>query len=94
MDTEQQLQNYLRRKALARGVGFDKLESRSRRGFPDVMLYRAGRIVFVELKTPTGRGRLTRLQEKCIDTLRAQGLEVRVISTATGVDWLLDELVQ
>lgn len=86
MKTESQLQNYLKREAKKAGIGCDKLESRSRRGWPDCILYKDGAVMLVELKSPAGTGRLTALQDHCIKNLRKQGLDVRVVSNKEEVD--------
>lgn len=89
MNTEKNLHEYLKREAKSAGVVFHKLESRSRRGFPDVMLARDGKTIFVELKSPRGTGRLHPLQVHCHEELRSAGLVVEVIASAVGVDEVL-----
>ena len=50
------------------------------------------RVVFVELKTPAGTGRLSALQKREIELLRHAGADVRIIDTVEGVDDLIAEL--
>ena len=52
------------------------------KGFPDLVLVRPGRVLFVELKSRTGK--LSLDQVAWIDSLRAAGADVRVWQPA---DW-------
>jgi hypothetical protein len=91
MKTEAGLQLYLFRQAKMHQIFCRKMEASGRRGFPDVLLIN-DRVVFVELKTPAGTGRLSALQKREIDLLRRAGADVRVIDTVEGVDDLIAEL--
>ena len=91
MKTEKDLHRYLRTVARERGVLFHKLESKSARGFPDVMLAKGGKILFVELKSPSGTGRMSGLQKRCHVQMREAGLDVRVVDSVGGVIFLLSE---
>ena len=51
-----------------------KFVSPAQRGVPDRIFIKAGRIVFIEFKASGGK--LTALQERMIDRLKAQGCEV------------------
>src|SRR5882762_7601711 len=62
-----------------------KLNPIGLRGLPDRMLLLAGgRVIFVELKIPTGR--LSRLQQYVHERLRALGFRVEVLWTRQQVD--------
>ena len=91
--SEKDLQNYLKKLCKRHGVYFAKTESRSGRGFPDCVLIFDGSVVFVELKSPTGKGRLSELQVRCHSSIMVAGGDVRVLSSVGGVDGLIDELV-
>ena len=91
MNSEKQLQNYLKRRCKSLGWSFDKLESKSRRGFPDVMAARAGVVWFLELKSPSGKGRLSALQKHCIQSMKANGLNVSVCANTTEIDQIIEE---
>jgi len=93
MKSEKDLQSYLRQVAYRAGVLFHKVESRSTRGFPDVMLMHGGVVVFVELKTPSGEGRLSAAQKVCIRDIQAHGGTVRVIDSVAGVDEIVPEII-
>ncbi len=86
MATEKRLQQYCKTLAKGCGVGFYKLECVGRRGFPDVMLIKGAKIVFVELKSPSGTGRLSALQTHRIAELRELGATVLVVDSFAGVD--------
>ena len=90
MKTEGALQRYMKNQCSEFGILFHKVESRSARGFPDVFLAYDGRIVLVELKNPTGCGRLSKLQERCIGQLRSQGVIVLVVASKAEADAAVD----
>ena len=92
--TEKGLQQYLRKEALKVGATFDKLESRSRQGFPDCLLIAGGWCWFVELKSPSGAGVLSTNQVRVIADLKAHGANVRVISQVYEVNALIEEIKQ
>ena len=94
MKTEKQLHNYLRGQCRAHGISFDKVESRSRRGFPDCFLAYKGRIRLVELKSPAGTGRLSALQKFVIKDLRAHGVWPSVADSKESVDDIIDLILQ
>jgi len=85
------LQKYLFARAKENRVLARKMAAVGRRGFPDVLLARGGQIIFVELKSPTGRGRLSKLQEREIALMRSIGIDVRVIDSKEGVDDVIRE---
>lgn len=89
IESEKQLHNFIKREAKARGVLCDKLESRSRRGWPDIILAYADRCVFCELKAPTG-GVLGVLQARCIRDMQDHGLDVMVVGTVDQAVSILD----
>ena len=91
MKTEAHLQGYLFRQAKRHKIFCRKMQATGRRGFPDVMLVN-DRVVFVELKTPAGTGRLSALQKREIELLRHAGADVRIIDTKEGVDDLINEI--
>lgn len=65
-----------------------KLAPQARRGIPDrLLLLPGGRVVFVELKTPTGR--LSPAQRHCITALNNLGVTAVVIRTVEQLDALL-----
>ena len=91
MKTEAHLQGYLFRQAKRHKIFCRKMQATGRRGFPDVMLVN-DRVVFIELKSPSGTGRLSALQFVEIGLLRHAGADVRIIDTKEGVDDLINEL--
>ena len=91
MKTEAHLQAYLFRQAKMHQIFCRKMQASGRRGFPDVLLIN-DRVVFVELKTPAGTGRLSALQKREIELLRHAGADVRVISTKEEADDLIKNL--
>lgn len=91
MRTEAHLQAYLFRQAKRHQIFCRKMEASGRRGFPDVLLIN-DRVVFIELKSPAGTGRLSALQIVEIKLLRHAGADVRIIDTKEAVDDLIAEL--
>ena len=59
-------------------------------GVPDrIVVFRSGRIIFVELKT--ARGKLTPLQNLKIKELLSMGCDVRIVRSKEEVDSLVKE---
>lgn len=94
MAGEGRLQAYLKRQCEARGVHFRKIKFEGRRDCPDVLLYHKGRVMFVELKNPNGKGRLSQGQVREISRMMAEGIDARVISKKEWVDVIIAELTQ
>ena len=89
MKTEKDLHNCLRRVARDHGILFHKMKSKSARGFPDVMLAKGGKVLFVELKSPSGTGRVSALQKRCHVQMRGAGLDVTVVDSEDAVRGLI-----
>ena len=91
-NSERNLQRYLIISAELHDIFCRKVQAIGHVGFPDMFLARNGRIVLVELKSPTGRGRLSRKQEKEIERLRNEGINVYVIDSYAGADDVIKNL--
>ena len=91
-NSERNLQRYLIISAELHDIFCRKVQAVGHVGFPDVFLARNGRIVLVELKSPTGKGRLSKKQEKEIERLRNEGINVYVIDSYAGVDDVIKNL--
>lgn len=89
MKTEKDLQNYLRKECIKRGVLYYKVQAVSQRGFPDCFLAYDGKTLLVELKSPAGTGRLSPLQITNINKLVKQKVWVEVVASVKEVDDLL-----
>jgi G:T-mismatch repair DNA endonuclease (very short patch repair protein) len=94
METERDLQLYLKNAAKAAGVYQRKMVAVGHVGFPDILLAHRGRVVFVELKTPKGTGKLSEKQIREIGRLLAVGVEVQVIWQQGEVDELIREITR
>jgi len=92
MTSERALQNYLIDLADAHEIFCRKVQALGHTGFPDLFLARNGRIVLVELKSPTGKGRLSKKQEKEIERLRNEDINVYVIDSYAGADDVIKNL--
>ena len=91
-NSEKDLQRYLIAHAESHDIFCRKVQAVGHVGFPDVFLARNGRIVLVELKSPSGKGRLSKKQEKEIERLRNEGINVYVIDSYAGVDDVIKNL--
>ena len=91
-NSERNLQRYLIVSAELHDIFCRKVQAIGHVGFPDMFLARNGRIVLVELKSPTGKGRLSKKQEKEIERLRNEGINVYVIDSYAGVDDVIKNL--
>ena len=92
MTSEKNLQDYLLKKAKFNNIYARKVVAVGHTGFPDVMLVVYGNVLFVELKSPTGKGRLSKKQEKEIERLRNEGINVYVIDSYAGADDVIKNL--
>ena len=90
--TEKHLQTYLFKQAKAKGIYCRKMAAVGRRGFPDVLLAHQGYLIFLELKSPSGKGVLSPLQVKEIEHMRQAGIGVWVINQKDQVDAIIREL--
>jgi hypothetical protein len=93
MKSEKQLQEYIKQCAKEKNMLCLKMASESRRGFPDLMLAYKSEIVFLELKSPSKTGRLSRLQINLHHLLRTHGVVVHVISNQTEADTVITRLI-
>ena len=97
IDTEKKLQNYLKSECKRRKIKYYKFASPSKRGVPDVILVHSmeqynnmpDRVCFVELKSPSGKGKLSELQLSEIAELRDIGASVYVLDSVEKVNNLM-----
>jgi hypothetical protein len=92
--TEAQLQAYFRKKCQANLILWRKLKFEGRRGAPDILIAKYGRAVFVELKSPSGKGVLSELQKREHRKMRAVELYVVVLSSKEEVDRLISIMLR
>ena len=90
--SEKDLQRYLILRAELHDIYARKVQAIGHVGFPDLFLARNGRIVLVELKSPSGKGRLSKKQKKEIERLRNEGINVYVIDTFSEADNVIRQL--
>jgi hypothetical protein len=70
-------------------LGF-KWASPAHRGVPDCLFFKSGSLVIVEFKSPSGKGRLSPLQEKTITDLKDKGFPVFVVNSFEYFEAILD----
>ena len=87
------LQKHIKRRCKSLDILCYNFSSPARRGVPDLILVFGGRVVFVELKSPTGKGRLSDLQRHEISKLKDHGAAVCVISDVHKAYKLLEGIV-
>jgi hypothetical protein len=88
---EASIEEYLRQRTEGLGGVCIKLSPTGLRGVPDRLIVLSGpRVVFVELKRPTG-GAISKLQHWWRDRLVALGCEHHFVKTRAEVDALLGE---
>jgi len=76
------VQNRFAKQARAEGWFVEKVGSIGNRGFPDMVLIKGKRVMFVEVKTRVGR--LSFLQARMIDNMVEHGAEVYVCRGLTA----------
>ena len=93
MKTEKQLQNYIKRQCSKHKIQFYKLNCEGQTGFPDLMLLYNGHIVFIEVKSPAGTGRVSERQKIMIERLQANGAVAHVIDNKQDADHVITYLI-
>jgi len=97
MKSEKDLQNYLQHECFIHDLLFYKFASPARRGVPDVMIVNpkkdVDKIIFIELKSPTGRGVLHPLQDFELKKLRAAGVPAYVLYNKVEIDQLIEDIL-
>ena len=91
--SEKSLQNKIMKLCKEKEVLCEKLESRSSRGWPDLFLLYEGRCVFLEIKNPNGRGRISPVQLRKHEDLILHGGWVFVVSEMVIVDTIIRSLI-
>jgi|TARA_R110000803_G_C11986843_1_gene321430 DNA anti-recombination protein RmuC len=82
------IQQKITQKARQQGILCVKVDSSSSRGWPDLTcVLPNGTVLFIELKTPTGK--LSRLQEHMIDKLKRNKANVHIIRSVEEFDHLV-----
>lgn len=92
--TERLLQTSLFRLAEAHGIYARKMQAVGHTGFPDVMLAYGGKVIFVELKSPTKRGILSEKQKREIGRLEAAGASVHIAETKASVEEIVKNILR
>jgi hypothetical protein len=91
MKTEKDLQRAIMVSCKMRGLFCHKMESRTARGFPDLIVAGEGRVIFIEVKSPTKRGRLSTLQTRRHREMREAGMDVFIFDDMAVAELYLDE---
>lgn len=86
---ENKLEQYLSKRVKDKGGLSFKWASPGVRGVPDRIIIFDGRVIFVELKTETGR--LSKLQEYMISKLCQHGCQVKILHGRKEVDEFLKD---
>lgn len=86
MVSEKQLQTYIINSCHCHEIYCRKVVAVGHTGFPDLFLVRNGRMAFIEVKSPTGKGRLSVKQIREIERLKNEGINVHVIDSFEGAD--------
>ena len=90
MPSEKTLQAFIKKECKAAGILCYKFASPAHRGVPDLILVGpTGRVIFVEVKSPTGRGKLSPLQEHTIKQLRENNATVYVTNDKRAVTTII-----
>lgn len=88
---EKELERKLVAAVKAKGGLAYKFISPGRVGVPDrVIALPGGRVMFAEVKSPTGKGRLSERQKREIAALQALGVRVEVVDSMEGIAELLE----
>jgi len=94
MNLERHLHAYLKKHAKINKIDFYKLECVGRSGFPDVLLTYKGWTLFIELKSPSGTGRLSARQRLMLSGLIKADQETYVIHSKEEADQIIEGLTK
>lgn len=94
MQNERQLQEYTKKQAKIFDIGYYKLACIGKTGFPDVMLAYNGHSIYIELKSPSGKGVLGPRQKIMIAELSRRGLTVYVAKDKETIDLIISQLIK
>lgn len=86
--SEAKLSKYIYNKAKELGCLVVKIDA-SHKGWPDRLIIKNGKVMFIEVKSPNGKGRLSKMQEHIIFLLRCEQIETHVISDYATADFIL-----
>ena len=90
--SESSLQACIKKMCKENNILCYKWSSPSCRGVPDLILvFPSGRVTFVEVKNPNGKGRLSDLQKLQIDKLTKQGASVYVCDSKEIATHIINE---
>ena len=93
MKTEKALQDYTKKLARQNRCNYYKLQCVGQTGFPDVLITWQGWSVFIELKSPTGNGKLSPRQKLMLSTLTIQEIENYVANTPEQIRAIITRLI-
>ena len=94
MTGEKSLQAYVMKKCRDLSFLCYKFASPAKRGVPDLILIdTSGVTTYCEVKSPTGRGVLSALQQREIAKLRKQGCFVAIVNSKNDADKFIGQLV-
>ena len=93
MRTEKDLQNYIMKECKKHNILCHKMESRTSRGWPDLLLIYKGRVVFVEVKSPAGTGRLSELQLSTMNDIFDHGGDALIVDSEHGASMLVERVL-
>jgi len=92
MAGEGKLQAYFKRRCAEENIFWRKIAFEGQRGCPDILVAKGGKVIFVELKNPNGKGVAAALQVAQMKKMVDAELDVAVIQTKEGVDYVIEEL--
>lgn len=84
------IENYLRNQCRKHNYLCYKFVSPGRIGVPDRIVIANGQVIFVELKSETGK--LSKVQEVCINEMKLKGADVRIFNSKHMIDDFMQEL--
>ena len=93
MAGENLLQRYFKARCKEQSILWRKLSFEGRRGCPDTLIAKDGKIMLVEIKNPNRRGKLSELQKRQIGHLQNAGIDVRVVASKEEVDDVIREFL-
>lgn len=90
---EADLSRYIYDRATKMGCLVVKIDA-SHRGWPDRLILKNGKCMFIEVKNPNGTGKLSKIQEYMISKIKSKGVSVYVVDNKKYADDLIKEFTE
>lgn len=89
---EAALSRYIYKKAIENKCLVVKIDA-SHRGWPDRLILKNGKCMFIEVKAPNGKGRISKIQEHIISLLNSEKIPAFIVNSKDDADKILKKFI-